>query len=85
MTRTALFVQAHFLKTFFICRMAEEFGMQLVHKTRFDDLFKENSERGEYRMLLNKMQALEVKLTCVCVHMHLQKLDYEIAIGLSAF
>lgn len=59
------------LKTFFICRMAEEFGMQLVHKTRFDDLFKENSERGEYRMLLNKMQALEVKLTCfVCVCAH---------------
>lgn len=51
--------------------MAEEFGMQLVHKTRFDDLFKENSERGEYRMLLNKMQALEVKLTCfVCVCAH---------------
>ncbi|PVD21245.1 hypothetical protein C0Q70_19416 [Pomacea canaliculata] len=28
-------------------KMAEEFGMQLVHKTKFDDLFKENSERGQ--------------------------------------
>lgn len=41
-------------------RLAKEFGLQLVKKARFDDFFREHSDKKEYKTLLNRMQALEV-------------------------
>ena len=41
-------------------RLAMEFGLRLVKKTRFDDFFREHSDKKEYKTLLNRMQALEV-------------------------
>ena len=41
-------------------RLAKELGLRLVRNTRFDDFFREFSEKKEHRTLLNRMQALEV-------------------------
>lgn len=40
-------------------KLAKQFGLRLVKKTRFDDFFQEFSDKKEYRTLLSKMQALE--------------------------
>ncbi|KAK7114756.1 mRNA cap guanine-N(7) methyltransferase-like [Littorina saxatilis] len=40
-------------------KLATEFGLELVRKTRFDDFFQEFSDKREYKTLLNRMKALE--------------------------
>ena len=48
-----------FFSSYFF-RLAADFGLKLIRKTRFDDFFYEFSEVREHRNLLGKMQALEV-------------------------
>ncbi|KAL8608780.1 hypothetical protein ACOMHN_065517 [Nucella lapillus] len=40
-------------------KLAKEFGLRLVKKTRFDEFFHQYCEDKEHRTLLNRMQALE--------------------------
>lgn len=46
----------------FVHRLAKEFGLLLVYKQRFEDFFNLYKEDAEGKILLRKMQALEVCL-----------------------
>lgn len=41
-------------------RMAEKYGMKLVYRKPFADLFEEHIKNGEGRGLIGRMQGLEV-------------------------
>lgn len=47
--------------------MAKKHGMKLVYKMTFREFYEEKIKNEEHKMLLRRMQALEVNLELICL------------------
>lgn len=47
--------------------MAKKHGMKLVYKMTFREFYEEKIKNDEHKMLLRRMQALEVNLELTCL------------------
>lgn len=47
--------------------MAKKHGMKLVYKMTFREFYEEKIKNEEHKMLLRRMQALEVNLELTCL------------------
>lgn len=47
--------------------MAKKHGMKLVYKMTFREFYEEKVKNEEHKMLLRRMQALEVNLELTCL------------------
>lgn len=47
--------------------MAKKHGMKLVYKMTFREFYEEKIKNEEHKMLLRRMQALEVNLKLTCL------------------
>lgn len=47
--------------------MAKKHGMKLVYKMTFREFYEEKIKNEEHKMLLRRMQALEVYLELICL------------------
>lgn len=48
-------------------RMAKKHGMKLVYKMTFREFYEEKIKNNEHKMLLRRMQALEVNMELIFV------------------